>query len=594
MKECPSCSSEAPDESRFCLDCGHAFTDTESHADPWTGRVVVGRFKIARKLGEGGMGEVFLAEQMPMGRSVALKVLRQELSGNAEQVERFKREAQAASQLSHPNTIIVHDFGQDEDGTLFIAMEFLEGKPLDAVLEEEGVIPCERAAHIMTQTCGSLREAHERGMVHRDLKPENIFLTDRGGTPDFVKVLDFGIAKVSQTSKGDKLEPITQAGAIFGTPHYMSPEQIRGDTLDARSDVYALGVILYRMIAGELPFKAGSVVEMLTQHLTAAPEPIASSDTQNAQAVARLEAIALRALSKKADDRQASTDEFLAEILAAVPTMRGPSGSLPAIDPGDDLRTPQNDTDAEAVTVALDADSGPLKVAAPEAVAVRQTLDQTPSSGGGAAKKLVGLLLTLLLGGGGAGVYFFVLDKPGADDPEPVPVAQNGDPQTPPTTPVQTPPATPVEPPPTRIDGVQPVKDAAPTPQPVPDAAPTPPAVPDAAPAAPAVPDAAPAPVATPVATPVAVPVPVATPTTPTEVPPTKPVATKRFGKVTVNSRTRGVKIFIDGRFRGRTPLRGLRLPVGKHTVEARWRGKRKRRPIYVKRKRTIKVLLPL
>ena len=126
MKECPSCGTSVRDDARFCLDCGHPFASEapEASADPWTGRVIAGRFKIIRKLGEGGMGEVFVAEQMPMGRSIALKILRQELSGDAEQVERFKREAQAASQLSHPNTIIVHDFGQDDDGTLFIAMEF--------------------------------------------------------------------------------------------------------------------------------------------------------------------------------------------------------------------------------------------------------------------------------------------------------------------------------------------------------------------------------------------------------------------------------------------------------------------------------------
>lgn len=293
--------------------------------------MVAGRFKLLSKLGDGGMGEVYRAEQLPMGRHVALKILRHALSDDARQVERFKREAQAASSLTHPNTIIVHDFGQDTDGTLFLAMEYLAGEPLSGLMAREGPLAGERAARILAQVSGSLEEAHRRGMVHRDLKPENIFLIERAGTPDYVKVLDFGIAKVTE-SGGQKLSTITQAGAIFGTPQYMAPEQIRGEGIDARADIYALGVVLYEMISGHLPFAAGSVVEMLTKHLTASPAPINRKASVPDPVVARLEAVALRALSKNPESRQQSAREFLEDLMVAVPqlSLTSPTGLLPA------------------------------------------------------------------------------------------------------------------------------------------------------------------------------------------------------------------------------------------------------------------------
>ncbi len=378
MKTCPVCGAENDTSARFCLECGELFDDVVAEpTDPWLGRMVAGRFRIIRKLGDGGMGEVYLAEQLPMGREIALKVLRQHLADDPQAVERFKREAQAASQLAHQHTIVVYDFGQDDDGTLFLAMEFLKGQPLDEVMAE-GPMPPDRAAKILAHVCGSLEEAHERGMVHRDLKPENIFLTERGREQDYVKVLDFGIAKVTQSSKGDKLESITRAGAIFGTPQYMSPEQIRGDELDARSDVYALGVILYEMISDQLPFEARTVMELLTQHLNAAPAPIVRLPSPNDSALAALEAAALRALSKDPAQRQPSARAFLEDIMAAMPNL----------------------------TLDSLIHTAPATAGAPAAV-----LDAPETQG----SSLLVVLLAALVAAGAAGAFFFMGGVPGGD-----------------------------------------------------------------------------------------------------------------------------------------------------------------------------------
>ncbi len=377
MKMCPACGGENEGGARFCLECGESFDEiTAEPSDPWLGRMVSGRFRIVRKLGDGGMGEVYLAEQLPMGRDVALKVLRQHLADDPQAVERFKREAQAASQLAHPNTIIVYDFGQDpEDGTLFLAMEYLEGTPLDELIAEQGALPPERVARILAQVCGSLQEAHERRMIHRDLKPENIFLTERTGSRDFVKVLDFGIAKVTHSSKGERLETITRAGAVFGTPQYMSPEQIRGEDLDPRSDVYALGVILYEMISGHLPFDAGTVMELLTQHLSAAPAPIARGPAPSNSALARLEAVAMRALSKDPAQRQPSARAFLEDIMAAMPEL--------ALNPGTSF----------------------VPTAAPITA-------EAPASGGGRSMMVV--LVAAVLAAGAAAAFFVMNGGPGS------------------------------------------------------------------------------------------------------------------------------------------------------------------------------------
>ena len=238
MYKCPHCSVVTDLEHATCLACGFAIGG-DPDADPWLNREIAGRYRIEGKLGDGGMGEVYRAEQTTMARTIALKLLNDDLAQKPSQVERFKREAQAASQLTHPNTIVVHDFGQCDDGTLFIAMEYLDGMALATVLDEPTRLDPERLVHILAQVCDSLQEAHDQQVVHRDLKPENIFLTTRGDQNDFAKVLDFGIAKLTKAPDGQMVDRLTKAGTLCGTPHYMAPEQIRDETVDWRADIYA-------------------------------------------------------------------------------------------------------------------------------------------------------------------------------------------------------------------------------------------------------------------------------------------------------------------------------------------------------------------
>lgn len=280
-------------------------------SDPWIGRVISDRYRIVSILGEGGMGRVYLAEQQ-MGRitrKVAVKTLHPDLAAEPMIAKRFNREAETVIRLGHPNTITFHDFGQTDDGTLFIVMEYINGESLAQVLRQ-GPMHHERIDHILDQICSSLHEAHEMGIIHRDLKPENIILTQRVSQSDFVKVLDFGIAKRTELD-ADSLK-MTRAGVVLGTPPYMSPEQFAGQPLDRRSDIYSLGIMTYEMLTGRLPFKARTPWEWATKHLSAQPLPfdhasMASVPDHCCQAV-------LRAISKNVDDRPPTALAYVDEL----------------------------------------------------------------------------------------------------------------------------------------------------------------------------------------------------------------------------------------------------------------------------------------
>jgi len=311
---CQRCGHHNTDGAKFCLNCGAMLEQAPSDTgDPLVGKILLGRYRVAHVIGEGGMGKVYLAEQK-MGnavRKVAIKTLHPELSGDPQLVARFHRESETVIELSHPNTIQFYDFGELEDNTLIIVMEYIEGEDLAHVLQR-GPIDAGRADKLLIQICGSLHEAHQRGVVHRDLKPENVLLTDRGGQTDFVKVLDFGIAKRSEAEDQSHAK-LTKQGMVLGTPPYMSPEQFSGQALDARSDIYSLGVMAYEMLTGSLPFEANTPWEWATKHLTADPAPL-EAHAHAANLPPQKKNAVMRALAKNRDQRHASVLEFLQEF----------------------------------------------------------------------------------------------------------------------------------------------------------------------------------------------------------------------------------------------------------------------------------------
>ena len=277
---------------------------------PLVGQTIASKYKIVRLLGEGGMGCVYLGEQMlgTTTRKVAVKTLHKHLSHDASIQERFQREVGTVAALEHPNTIQVFDFGTMEDGTLYIVMEFVQGRSVADILEKDGPMPPARVENILRQVIGSLEEAHGHGIVHRDLKPDNIVLCERAGTKDWVEVLDFGIAKRSGEHDPNEAK-LTQQGMVLGTPPYMSPEQFTGQPIDARSDIYALGVMAYEMLTQRLPWEANTAWEWASKHMTEAPTPLERQPLGPNVPEPMRNAIA-RALAKDKDHRFPSVTEF--------------------------------------------------------------------------------------------------------------------------------------------------------------------------------------------------------------------------------------------------------------------------------------------
>jgi eukaryotic-like serine/threonine-protein kinase len=281
-----------------------------SVADPLIGRVISDRFRITAVLARGGMGKIYRAEQSPLGRICALKVLSPSSSAGEHDGEFHKRfflEASIASKLTHPNTVTIFDYGRTEDDIYYMAMEYLDGSTLQRAIRTAGFFPEDRATHIARQICRALREAHSLGVIHRDLKPANIFLVEHGDETDFVKVLDFGLVKNVAQVAGEEL---TRVGVFVGSPKYMAPEQIRGDRVDARTDIYSLGTILYEMIAGKVPFVRASTVHVMVAQVNEPPPPIRQINP-NAQISPALEETIMRCLAKDPEQRFRSMDEVL-------------------------------------------------------------------------------------------------------------------------------------------------------------------------------------------------------------------------------------------------------------------------------------------
>jgi serine/threonine-protein kinase len=287
--------------------------------DPFIGRDILnGEFRILEKIGTGGMGSVYKANQTAMNRPVAVKILHPKLTNRKDLVSRFRREAKAMSHLSHPNTVRVLLYGELEDGSLYIVMEYLEGKNLNQTVRAEGAMPAERALPILIQVCEALEEAHRAGIVHRDMKPENVFLCTQGGLKDFPKVLDFGLAKVTEREMRPGSIMLTQEGMVFGTPEFMSPEQAQGRTLTPASDIYSLAVILYELLTGKLPFEARTPIEFLQLHVTAKPIPLSERVPGKTFDPALADVVA-HALLKKPEERYQSGGQFSAALRPFVP-----------------------------------------------------------------------------------------------------------------------------------------------------------------------------------------------------------------------------------------------------------------------------------
>jgi tRNA A-37 threonylcarbamoyl transferase component Bud32 len=491
---CPTCqfTTEA-------LQCPADGTDTTPLDSPagggLVGKTLGGRYRVTRLIGEGGFGAVYQAEHSGTGDVVAIKVLHPEQADSGETTSRFQHEAAVTARLKQPHTVRVFDFGQMDSGALYLAMEFLDGRTLTKVIDTESPLGYERIGSIALQVLKSLAEAHAQGLVHRDLKPDNIFLQNVHGEDDFAKVLDFGIAK--SLARGS--ESRTAAGVIVGTPQFMSPEQARGTPVDARTDLYALGCILFHALTGKLAFASESAIDTLVQRLTQPPPDVRGQClTPTPDAICE---VVRKAMATEANDRYASAQEMAKALTEAMKKSNAPGPQTSRVAPGP-LRparpqpasprpAPQPAAQRPATrpvaaapqvpeerTVAIDLLAAPapaparLAVAKPKSAAASDANAPVALSKVGSSKWMWIGIGAVLVAAAAAGGYAAL--RPAPVSPDPLPVASSVPVAQPVADPAPAPPAEPV---------------AAPAP-----AAPTPALVqPAAVPAAPSQPAAAPA-----------------------------------------------------------------------------------------------------
>ena len=306
---CPICKQHFSPDGRFCPFDGEPLQPApqwDPKSDALVGSIVDDRYEIVAVLGEGGMGVVYEARHRVLGKRFALKALRKELASDADIAARFMQEARTAASVSHPGLVEITDFGRLPSGQPFFVMELLAGRSLASIIRRGGPMPAARAVDIVRQIADALGAAHERSIVHRDLKPDNIHISANENGPDRVTIVDFGLAKVIGSSR------LTRAGMVFGTPHYMSPEQAMGEATDHRADVYALGIVMYEMFTGRVPFEADSYMGVLTKHMYMAPTP--PSRLVGTAELGVLEDIMLRCLEKKPEHRYASLRELATDL----------------------------------------------------------------------------------------------------------------------------------------------------------------------------------------------------------------------------------------------------------------------------------------
>src|SRR6185295_12616603 len=301
---CAGCQHAYVETALFCPNCGRPKV-REALADPLLGKLLGERFVVQELLGQGGSGTIYRAEHVTLRRKVAIKVLHNELSRDDLAVERFRREATTVAEIDNEHIVEIHDFGRTPDGRLYLAMELLEGETLDVVLARDKQLSVERTADVLIQVGEALMEAHAIGYVHRDLRPRNIYLAVRRGKANFIKLLDFGLAKLVET-EGQAAS--TSLGMTFGDPRYMSPEQARGDRIDRRADIYQLGCVAYEMLTGAPPFVGAKVFDVLARHVSEPPKAIAEVRPETPPWLA---AVIMRSLAKRPEDRFATVSRMV-------------------------------------------------------------------------------------------------------------------------------------------------------------------------------------------------------------------------------------------------------------------------------------------
>lgn len=328
---CPNCQLQNPETAHFCQRCGQSLAQTRASdgagvlasSSSLVGRVIDGKYQIETLLAEGGVGSVYRARRLLIGDEVAVKTLQADWASDAEMLERFRREAQTAALLKHPNVVTIHDFGRTTDGQLYLVMELVEGRNLRQLMRGRKPLAADFAAKILGQVSSALDEAHRHGIVHRDLKPENIVLAE-GATNWRVKVLDFGIAHWRDLAAG--ADTLTQTGAVLGTPRYMSPEQCLGQEIDGRSDVYTLGIMLFEMLTGVAPFNSPVPGELIAQHLHQEPPSLYALNPGISPAI---EQVVRQAMSKQREARQSTAGALARQFAAAVKNSTSLAEPLP-------------------------------------------------------------------------------------------------------------------------------------------------------------------------------------------------------------------------------------------------------------------------
>lgn len=325
MKVCPQCGKQFSGKEQYCSRDGTPLSDPQKAAAPvvqpkdaLTGRLVSGRYRVVAPLGAGAMGEVYLGRHEALKRQVAIKILRPEMADEGRTIQRFLLEARAACQLDHPNIVSIFDFGQDDDGRYFLVMEYVEGRSLREIGKEQGTFDQHRVVHLLEQLLAALEVAHGAGIVHRDLKPANIICTSRFDDPEFVKLLDFGLAKILS----DELisDTLTRAGCVVGTPSYMSPEQAVGKEIDHRSDLYTVGLMAYQLLCGYLPFYGKNMRELVYHHVSSPPRPLHTYPTIEVHP--DLELLVHTLLAKKPEERFQSAGAGLKVLQSIVETIK--------------------------------------------------------------------------------------------------------------------------------------------------------------------------------------------------------------------------------------------------------------------------------